>query len=319
LNRYFDQLFQENNKLVAFGEDLGHIGDVNQGFSGLQEKYGEGRIFDTGIRELSIMGLGIGLALRGLRPIAEIQYLDYLLYGLQPLSDDACTTHYRTAGQQSVPLIVRTRGHRLEGIWHSGSPIGMIINSLRGMHVCVPRNMVQAVGMYNTLLQSNDPAIMIECLNGYRLKEQLPVNLTSFKVPLGVPEIVRKGTDITMVSYAATLRIVQDAAEDLDKLGISCEVIDVQTMLPFDVNHLILASLKKTNRIVFIDEDVPGGASAFMFNKVMEEQGGYRWLDVAPRTLSAKAHRPAYGNDGDYFSKPNAEDIKILAKKMMAE
>lgn len=319
LNRYFDQLFQENNKLVAFGEDLGQIGDVNQGFSGLQGKFGEGRIFDTGIRELSIMGLGIGLALRGLRPIAEIQYLDYLLYGLQPLSDDACTTHYRTAGQQSVPLIVRTRGHRLEGIWHSGSPIGMIINSLRGMHVCVPRNMVQAVGMYNTLLKSNDPAIMIECLNGYRLKEQLPVNLTSFRVPLGVPEVVRKGTDITMVSYAATLRIVQDAAEDLHKLGISCEVIDVQTMLPFDVNHLILASLKKTNRIVFIDEDVPGGASAFMFNKVMEEQGGYRWLDVAPRTLSAKAHRPAYGSDGDYFSKPNAEDIKILAKKMMAE
>ncbi|MEO7960767.1 MAG: thiamine pyrophosphate-dependent enzyme [Ginsengibacter sp.] len=319
LNRYFDELFSVNDKIVAFGEDLGHIGDVNQGFSGLQDKYGEGRIFDTGIRELSIIGLGVGLALRGLKPIAEIQYLDYLLYALQPLSDDVCTTHYRTVGQQSVPLIVRTRGHRLEGIWHSGSPLGMIINALRGMYVLVPRNMVQAVGMYNTLLQSNDPALMIECLNGYRLKEDLPSNLTAFTVPLGVPDIVKEGKDISMVSYGATLRIVLEAAMELEELGISCEVIDVQTILPFDVNHLILESLKKTNRIVFIDEDVPGGAAAFMFNKVMEEQRGYRWLDVAPRTITAKAHRPAYGSDGDYFSKPNVEDIKTVAQEMMEE
>jgi pyruvate/2-oxoglutarate/acetoin dehydrogenase E1 component/TPP-dependent pyruvate/acetoin dehydrogenase alpha subunit len=319
LNKYFDELFAANDKVIAFGEDLGHIGDVNQGFSGLQQKYGEGRILDTGIRELTIMGQGIGLALRGLRPIAEIQYLDYLLYGLQPLSDDVSTTHFRTMGQQSVPLIVRTRGHRLEGIWHSGSPMGMIINSLRGMYVCVPRNMVQAVGMYNTLLQSNDPALMIECLNGYRLKEKLPSNLIGYTVPLGVPEIVKEGRDITMVSYGSTLRIVQEAAESLDKLKISCEIIDVQTLLPFDINHLILESLKKTNRIVFIDEDVPGGAAAYMFNKVMEEQGGYKWLDVSPRTLTGKDHRPSYGSDGDYFSKPNVEDVIKIAKQMMAE
>lgn len=319
LNKYFDELFFSNEKMVAFGEDLGNIGDVNQGFSGLQQKYGEARIFDTGIRELSIIGEGIGLALRGLRPIAEIQYLDYLLYGLQPLSDDVCTTHYRTAGQQSVPLIVRTRGHRLEGIWHSGSPLGMIINALRGMYVCVPRNMVQAAGMYNTLVRSNDPALMIECLNGYRLKEKLPSNLLEYTIPLGVPEVIEEGTDITMVSYGATLRIVQEAAKELVTLNISCEVIDVQTLLPFDIHHSILQSLKKTNRIVFIDEDVPGGAAAYMFNKVMEEQGGYRWLDVAPRTITAKAHRPSYGSDGDYFSKPNVEDIKNVAKKMMAE
>ncbi len=319
LNKYFDELFKVNDKIVAFGEDLGHIGDVNQGFSGLQEKYGESRIFDSGIRELSIMGQGIGLALRGLRPIAEIQYLDYLLYGLQPLSDDVCTTHYRTVGQQSVPLIVRTRGHRLEGIWHSGSPLGMIINALRGMYVCVPRNMVQAAGMYNTLFQSNDPAIMIECLNGYRLKEKLPSNLTKYTIPLGVPEIIREGTDITMVSYGSMLRIIQEAADELEKLKISCEIIDAQTLLPFDINHNIVDSLKKTNRIIFLDEDVPGGAAAYMFNKVMEEQGGYRWLDVAPRTITAKAHRPAYGSDGDYFSKPNVEDIKEAAKEMMEE
>jgi pyruvate/2-oxoglutarate/acetoin dehydrogenase E1 component/TPP-dependent pyruvate/acetoin dehydrogenase alpha subunit len=319
LNKYFDELFAVNNKVIAFGEDLGHIGDVNQGFSGLQEKYGEERIFDTGIRELTIMGQGIGLALRGLRPIAEIQYLDYLLFGLEPLSDDVCTTHFRTKGQQSVPLIVRTRGHRLEGIWHSGSPMGMIINSLRGMYVCVPRNMTQAVGMYNTLLESNDPALMIECLNGYRLKERLPVNLIEYRVPLGVPEIVKEGTDITIVSYGSMLRIIEEATEVLDKLNISCEVIDVQTLLPFDLHHSILDSLKKTNRILFIDEDVPGGASAYMFNKVMEEQGGYRWLDVSPRTLTAKDHRPSYGSDGDYFSKPNAEDVIRVAKEMMEE
>jgi pyruvate/2-oxoglutarate/acetoin dehydrogenase E1 component/TPP-dependent pyruvate/acetoin dehydrogenase alpha subunit len=319
LNHYFDALFAHNPKTFAFGEDLGHIGDVNQGFSGLQAKYGAERIFDTGIRELTIMGQGIGLAMRGLRPIAEIQYLDYLLYGLQPLSDDVATLHYRTKGQQSCPLIVRTRGHRLEGIWHSGSPMGMVINSLRGMHVCVPRNMTQAVGMYNTLLQGNDPGIVVECLNGYRLKERLPANLLDYTVPLGVPEVVREGSDVTVVTYGSTLRIVTDAARVLEHQGISCEVVDVQTLLPFDLNHCILESLKKTNRIVFVDEDVPGGAAAFMFNKVMEEQGGYRWLDVAPRTITAKAHRPSYGSDGDYFSKPNAEEVEDVIKQLMAE
>ncbi|RYE04690.1 MAG: transketolase, partial [Sphingobacteriales bacterium] len=253
LNQYFDQLFANNPKVAAFGEDLGVIGDVNQGFSGLQEKHGKQRIFDTGIRELTIMGQGIGMALRGLRPIAEIQYLDYLLYGLQPLSDDVATTHFRTKGQQSVPLIVRTRGHRLEGIWHSGSPMGMIVNALRGMYVCVPRNMVQAVGMYNTLLQANDPAIIVECLNGYRLKEKLPANLLEYTVPLGVPEVVKPGGDITIVSYGSTLRIVLEAAETLDRAGIYCEVIDVQTLLPFDINHGIVESLKKTSRILFVD------------------------------------------------------------------
>ncbi len=319
LNSFFDQLFTTNPKVVAFGEDLGYIGDVNQGFSGLQEKHGYQRIFDTGIRELTIMGQAIGLALRGLRPIAEIQYLDYLLYGLQPLSDDVSTLHYRTAGQQSCPVIIRTRGHRLEGIWHSGSPMGMVINALRGMYVCVPRNMTQAVGMYNTLLRSNDPALVVECLNGYRLKEKLPTNLLEFTVPMGVPEVIKEGTDVTIVSYGSTLRIIQDAVASLERKGISCEIVDVQTLLPFDINHKILDSLKKTNRIVFIDEDVPGGAAAFMFNKVMEEQGGYKYLDVAPRTITGKAHRPAYGSDGDYFSKPNAEEIVEVISKMMAE
>jgi pyruvate/2-oxoglutarate/acetoin dehydrogenase E1 component/TPP-dependent pyruvate/acetoin dehydrogenase alpha subunit len=315
LNKYFDELFASNKKVVAFGEDVGYIGDVNQGFSGLQVKYGEERIFDTGIRELTIMGQGIGLALRGLRPIAEIQYLDYLLYGLQPLSDDLSTTHFRTVGQQSCPLIVRTRGHRLEGIWHSGSPMGMLINALRGMYICVPRNMVQAVGMYNTLLQGNDPALMIECLNGYRLKEKMPSNLLAYSVPLGIPEIIKEGEDITLVSYGSTLRIVMDAADRMEKLNISCEVIDVQTLLPFDINHNIVESLKKTSRIIFIDEDVPGGAAAYMFNKVMEEQKGYRHLDTAPRTITGKAHRPSYGSDGDYFSKPNAEDVVAVVKE----
>ncbi len=319
LNKYFDALFAANAKVMAFGEDLGMIGDVNQGFSGLQEKYGKRRIFDTGIRELTIIGQGIGLALRGLRPIAEIQYLDYLLYGLQPLSDDVATTHFRTAGQQSVPIIVRTRGHRLEGIWHSGSPMAVVINALRGMYVCVPRNMVQAAGMYNTLLESNDPGLIVECLNGYRLKEKLPSNLLEFKIALGVPEIIRPGEDITLVSYGSTLRIVDEAAGILQSSGISCEVIDVPTLLPFDIHHAIVQSLKKTNRIIFIDEDVPGGATAFMFNKVMEEQGGYRHLDVSPRTITAKDHRPGYGSDGDYFSKPNTEDIIRAVKEMMAE
>jgi pyruvate/2-oxoglutarate/acetoin dehydrogenase E1 component/TPP-dependent pyruvate/acetoin dehydrogenase alpha subunit len=319
LNHYFDELFSTNKKVVAFGEDLGFIGDVNQGFSGLQEKHGDQRIFDTGIRELTIMGQGIGLALRGLRPIAEIQYLDYLLYGLQPLSDDVATIHYRTAGIQSCPMIVRTRGHRLEGIWHSGSPMGMIINSLRGLYVCVPRNMVQAAGMYNTLLLGNDPAIVIECLNGYRLKERMPSNLLAYTIPLGIPEIIKEGTDMTIVSYGSTLRIVMETAEILDKSGIHCEVIDVQTLLPFDIHHQIVASLKKTNRILFVDEDVPGGAAAYMFNKVMEEQKGYKHLDISPRTLTAKAHRPSYGSDGDYFSKPNVEDVLRVIKEMMAE
>ena len=319
LNKYFDQLFTNNKKVVAFGEDLGYIGDVNQGFSGLQEKHGKERIFDTGIRELTIIGQGIGLAVRGLRPIAEIQYLDYLLYGLQPLSDDVATTHFRTAGQQSVPLIVRTRGHRLEGIWHSGSPMGMIINALRGMYVCVPRNMTQAVGMYNTLLQSNDPGLIIECLNGYRLKEKLPANLLEYSVPLGVPEIIKYGSDITLVSYGSTLRIVQEAADSLEKYGISAEVVDVQTLLPFDIHHAIAASLQKTSRIIFIDEDVPGGAAAYMFNKVMEEQKGYKYLDSSPRTLTGKAHRPGYGSDGDYFGKPNTEDVIRVVKEMMVE
>jgi pyruvate/2-oxoglutarate/acetoin dehydrogenase E1 component/TPP-dependent pyruvate/acetoin dehydrogenase alpha subunit len=319
LNKYFDQLFASNPKVLAFGEDLGFIGDVNQGFAGLQAKYGEERIFDTGIRELTIMGQGIGLAARGLRPIAEIQYIDYLLYGLQPLSDDAATLHYRTAGQQSCPLIVRTRGHRLEGIWHSGSPMATIIHSLRGFYVCVPRNMTQAVGMYNTLLKGMDPAIIIECLNGYRLKEKLPGNLLEFTVPLGVPEIIKEGNDVTIVTYGSTLRIVLEAVKVLEASNISCEVIDVQTLLPFDIHHKILESLKKTNRIIFIDEDVPGAAAAYMFNEVMEKQGGYRWLDVAPRTLTAKSHRPAYGSDGDYFSKPNAEEIETVIRKMMLE
>ena len=319
LNRYFDQLFSNNPKVVAFGEDLGFIGDVNQGFAGLQAKHGETRIFDTGIRELTIMGQGIGLAMRGLRPIAEIQYLDYLIYGLQPLTDDLATLQFRTAGRQSAPVIIRSRGHRLEGIWHSGSPMGMIINSLRGIYVCVPRNMVQAAGMYNTLLQSSEPGLVVECLNGYRLKEKLPSNLSNFTVPMGIPEVIREGTDFTIVSYGSTLRIIDEAAQQLQKMGTSCEVIDVQTLLPFDIHHIILQSLKKTNRIVFIDEDVPGGAAAYMFNKVMEEQGGYKYLDVAPRTITAKAHRPSYGSDGDYFSKPNAEEIIEVILEMIRE
>ncbi len=320
LNKFFDHTFATNPAVVAFGEDLGKIGDVNQGFAGLQDKYGELRISDTGIREATIIGQGIGMAMRGLRPIAEIQYLDYLLYGLQPLSDDVATLQYRTRGGQKCPLIVRTRGHRLEGIWHSGSPIGMIINAIRGMYLCVPRNMTQAAGMYNTLLKCDEPGIVIECLNGYRLKEKMPSNLGEYSVPFGVPEILREGTDVTIVSYGSTLRIIDDAINNyLEPQGISCEVIDVRTLLPFDINHMIVESLKKTNRIIFIDEDVPGGASAYMFQQVMEKQGGFRWLDVAPRTISAQAHRPAYATDGDYFSKPNAEDIAEVIEDMMKE
>ena len=320
LNKFFDHTFGTNPAVFAFGEDLGKIGDVNQGFAGLQEKYGELRIFDTGIREASIIGQGIGMAMRGLRPIAEIQYLDYLLYALQPLSDDVATLQYRTRGGQKCPLIVRTRGHRLEGIWHSGSPMGMIINSIRGMYLCVPRNMTQAAGMYNTLLQSDEPGIVIECLNGYRLKEQLPSNLGRYTVPFGIPEVIREGGDITIVSYGSTLRVIEEAIVNyLEPQDISCEVIDVRTLLPFDINHMIVESVKKTNRVVFIDEDVPGGASAYMFQQVMEKQGGFRWLDVAPRTISAQSHRPAYATDGDYFSKPNAEDIAAVIEEMMRE
>ncbi len=320
LNTFFDKTLASNPAVFAFGEDVGRIGDVNQGFAGLQEKYGRVRVFDTGIRENTIIGQGIGMAMRGLRPIAEIQYLDYLLYGLQPLSDDVATMEYRTKGGQKCPIIVRTRGHRLEGVWHSGSPMGMIINSLRGMNVCVPRNMTQACGMYQTLLQSDEPALVVECLNGYRLKERMPSNLGEYNVPMGVPEIIREGEDITLVSYGSTLRIIDEAIEKyLEPAGISCQVIDVQTLLPFDINNVIIEELKKTNRIAFIDEDVPGGATAFMFQQVMEKQGGYRWLDVAPRTITARAHRPAYGTDGDYFSKPNAEDIAAVIEDMMAE
>jgi pyruvate/2-oxoglutarate/acetoin dehydrogenase E1 component/TPP-dependent pyruvate/acetoin dehydrogenase alpha subunit len=319
LNQYFDHLFANNPKVIAFGEDLGNIGDVNQGFAGLQAKYGVNRIFDTGIREQTIMGQAHGLAMRGLRPIAEIQYLDYLMYGLQTLSDDVATLHYRTVGRQSSPVIIRTRGHRLEGIFHSGSPMGMIVHALRGMFVCVPRNMVQAVGMYNTLLKANDPAILIECLNGYRLKEMVPANINEFTVPLGMPAFLRNGEDITIVSYGSTLRIVEDAAARLATMGIDCEVIDIQTLLPFDINHQIVASLKKTNRILFVDEDVPGGATAFMYQQVIEIQGGYKWLDASARTLSAKAHRPAYASDGDYFSKPNTEEVMQVVQEMMAE
>ncbi|MBS1627428.1 MAG: transketolase [Bacteroidetes bacterium] len=319
LNKYFDALFNNHPLVFAFGEDVGMIGDVNQGFAGLQQKHGSERIFDTGIRELTIVGQAIGMALRGLRPIAEIQYLDYLLYGIQTLSDDAATTHFRTHGQQSCPIIIRTRGHRLEGIWHSGSPMGMIINALRGMYVCVPRNMVQAIGMYNTLLQSNDPAIVIECLNGYRLKEKPPTNLLEYTLPLGITETIREGNDVTIVSYGSTLRVIQEATDRLEKQGISCEVIDVQTLLPFDINHNIVQSLKKTNRIIFVDEDVPGGATAYMYNEIMEKQGGYRWVDAAPKTVTAQPHRPAYGSDGDYFGKPNAEDIINAVTEIMSE
>ncbi len=316
---YFDQLLAKDPRVMAFGEDVGKIGDVNQGFAGLQEKHGEGRVFDTGIRELTIVGQGIGTALRGLRPIAEIQYLDYLLYALQPLSDDLATLQYRTKGGQKAPLIIRTRGHRLEGIWHSGSPMGMILNALRGMYVLTPRNMVQAAGMYQTLMQSDEPALMIECLNGYRLKEKMPDNIGSYTVPLGIPEILQTGKDITIVSYGSTLRVVQDAAILLNEIGIELEIIDAQTLLPFDIHNSIADSLKKTNKLVVIDEDVPGGASAYILQQILEKQSGYFHLDAKPLTITAKAHRPAYGTDGDYFSKPNVEEIYDVIYQMMSE
>ncbi|WP_421871897.1 alpha-ketoacid dehydrogenase subunit alpha/beta [Marinoscillum sp.] len=315
----FDALFDRDPRVIAFGEDVGRIGDVNQGFAGLQEKYGEVRISDTGIRETTIIGQGIGAALRGLRPIAEIQYLDYLLYAIQTLSDDLATLQYRMKGGQKAPLIVRTRGHRLEGVWHSGSPMGMIINAIRGMHVLVPRNMTQAAGFYNTLMDADDPAIVIESLNGYRLKEKMPENIGEFKVPLGVPDILRDGQDITLVTYGSMCRIVMEAAQQLSEIGINAEVIDVQTLLPFDRNQVILESVKKTNRVAFIDEDVPGGASAFMMQNVLERDGGYFHLDSKPITITSQEHRPAYGTDGDYFSKPSVEDVFERVYQLMHE
>ncbi len=315
----FDAAFARDPRVVAFGEDVGKIGDVNQGFAGLQEKYGEIRISDTGIREATIIGQGIGLAMRGLRPIAEIQYLDYLLYGLQTLSDDLASLSYRTKAGQKAPLIVRTRGHRLEGIWHSGSPIGMILHALRGMHVLVPRNMTQAAGFYNTLLKADEPALVIECLNGYRLKEALPDNIGEFTLPLGRPEILREGNDITLVTYGSCIRIAEEAILELEQMGISVELIDVQSLLPFDIHHIISDSLKKTNKVLFFDEDVPGGATSYMMQQVLEVQNGYYYLDAAPRTLTAKAHRPAYGTDGDYFSKPSADDVVECIYEMMNE
>jgi len=309
LQACFEAALKRDPLVKAFGEDVGKIGDVNQGFAGLQEKFGELRVTDTGIRECTIIGQGIGLALRGFRPIAEIQYLDYLLYAIQILSDDLACLQYRTKGGQKAPLIVRTRGHRLEGIWHAGSPMGMILNSLRGMYVLTPRNMTQAAGFYNTMLESDDPCLIIECLNGYRLKEKLPENINEFKLALGVPEILREGSDVTIVTYGSMCRVVMEAADDLEKHGIACEVIDVQTLLPFDIHHSIVESIKKSNRVVFADEDVPGGATAFMMQKVLEEQQAYAFLDAAPLTISAKEHRPPYASDGDYFSKPNPEEI----------
>ncbi|SEL84024.1 alpha-ketoacid dehydrogenase subunit alpha/beta [Parapedobacter koreensis] len=319
LNACFDANFARDNRLVAFGEDVGKIGDVNQGFAGLQAKYGEHRIFDTGIRESAIIGQGMGLAMRGLRPIAEIQYLDYLVYGLTVLTDDLASLSYRTKGGQKAPLIIRTRGHRLEGIWHSGSPMSMILGSLRGIHVCVPRNMTQAAGMYNTLLRADEPAIVIECLNGYRLKERMPDNVGEFTVPLGKAEVIKEGRDVTVVSYGSTLRVVQEASAELEKLGISVEIVDPQTLQPFDEDHLCALSLSKTNRLLVVDEDVPGGASAFILQQVLEEQNGYYHLDGQPRTLTAKAHRPPYGSDGDYFSKPSADDVIEAVYAIMHE
>lgn len=319
LQNFFDICLERDPKFIAFGEDVGKIGDVNQGFAGLQEKYGDLRVMDAGIRELTIIGQALGASIRGLRPIAEIQYLDYLLYALQIMSDDIATLQYRTRGGQKAPLIIRTRGHRLEGIWHSGSPMGMIISAVRGMHVLVPRNMVQAAGMYNTMLNSDEPALLVECLNGYRLKEKMPDNLKDFTVALGKPDVLTSGSDITLVTYGSCVRIAEEAIKQLEATGISVELIDVQTLLPFDLNHRIAESLKKTNKLVVLDEDVPGGASAYILQQILEVQGGYRYLDSAPLTITAKEHRPAYGTDGDYFSKPSAEDIFIQLYGMMHE
>ena len=315
----FDAILNKYPQVLIFGEDSGKIGGVNQGLEGLQDKYGEIRVFDTGIREATIMGQAIGLSMRGLRPIAEIQYLDYLLYALQIMSDDLATVQYRTKGAQKAPVIVRTRGHRLEGIWHSGSPMGMIINSLRGIYVCVPRNMTQAAGFYNTLLCADEPALVIEPLNGYRLKEKQPTNLGEYKVPLGIPETIHSGNDVTLVTYGSCCRVALEAVKQLQEIDISVEVIDVQTLLPFDINATIVESVKRTNRLLVLDEDVPGGASAYIMQKVLEEQGAYKYLDSEPKTLSAKEHRPAYGSDGDYFSKPSADDVYDAVYEMMHE
>ncbi len=319
LNAYFDFILEKDPTVFAFGEDVGKIGDVNQGFAGLQKKYGQKRVFDTGIREWTIMGQALGMAMRGLRPIAEIQYIDYLIYGLTPLADDVATLRYRSNGLQAVPMIVRTRGHRLEGIWHAGSPMGMIIHALRGMYILVPRNMTQAAGFYNTMLQSDDPALIVECLNGYRLKEDMPTNIGEYTVPLGVPEVLQEGNDVTLVTYGSCVRVAQEGIALLEKAGISVELIDAQSLLPFDLEHQILESLKKTNRIVFMDEDVPGGATAYMMREVLEVQGGYQYLDSAPMTITAEAHRPPYGSDGDYFSKPNPENVFETIYKMVYE
>ncbi len=319
LNACFDANFMRDRSIVAFGEDVGAIGDVNQGFAGLQAKFGDLRIADTGIREATIIGQGLGLAMRGLRPIAEIQYLDYLMYAMNVLSDDLASLSYRTMAGQKAPLIIRTRGHRLEGIWHSGSPLGFILNALRGIHICVPRDMTQAAGMYNTLLRGDEPALVIECLNGYRLKERLPVNVGDFTVPIGKAELLREGNDITIVSYGSTLRIVQEAAEDLYQMGIFVEIIDPQTLYPFDLDHLCAQSLQKTSKLLVVDEDVPGGASAYILQHILEEQNGYFYLDSQPRTLTAKQHRPPYGSDGDYFAKPQHEDIVEAVYTMMGQ
>ena len=319
LNAFFAAKLEEMPELCAFGEDVGTIGDVNQGFAGLQDRFGAHRVFDTGIREWTIIGQAIGMAMRGLRPIAEIQYLDYLVYGLEPLTDDLATLRWRSDDIQQAPAIIRTRGHRLEGVWHSGSPMGMIINSLRGIHICVPRNMTQAAGMYNTLLQSNDPGLIIEALNGYRLKEVLPDNIGEATVPLGIPEVLIPGEDVTLVTYGSCVRVATEGIRLLEPFDISVELIDVQTLLPFDRHGLIVDSLRKTSRIVFLDEDVPGGATAFMLQQVLEKQNGYVHLDSPPVTLSAKAHRPPYGSSGDYFSKPNAEDVFDTIYKMIRE
>lgn len=320
LKACFDAMLERDPRVLAFGEDVGYIGDVNQAFAGLQEKYGELRVTDTGIRESTIIGQGIGAALRGLRPIAEIQYLDYMLYAIQILSDDLASLQFRTKGGQKAPLIIRTRGHRLEGVWHSGSPIGMLLNSLRGIHILVPRNMTQAAGYYNTLLKSDEPGMIIECLNGYRLKERIPRNVGEFTLPLGIPEILRQGEDVTIVTYGSMCRVVMDAASILnEQLGVSCEVIDVQSLLPFDVHQSILESLKKTSRVIFADEDVPGGATAYIMQQVVEVQGGYFYLDSKPVTITGKAHRPAYSSDGDYFSKPNIESVVETVYQLVAE
>jgi len=319
LNANYDILFKNNPLAVIFGEDVGKIGGVNQTLEGMQARYGETRISDTGIREATIIGQGLGMALRGLRPIAEIQYFDYLLYGLQVMSDDLATTHYRTVGGQKAPLIISTRGHRLVGIWHSGSPLSMVINSIRGIYVMVPRNMTQAAGFYNTMMASDDAGLIIEPLNGYRLKEKMPANIGNYRIPLGVPEILHEGSDLTLVTYGSCVKIAQEAIPQITDFGISVELIDVQTLLPFDIHHEILKSLKKTNKILFFDEDGSGGATAFMMQKVIEEQGGFRHLDAEPRTLTAKDHRPAYTNDGDYFSNPNAENVFEMVYQMMHE